>query len=63
MSLTKTNANGWKKDESTGVVINTDMSEYQRILDDRKFRKEKSELHNKIDRLEQTVQLLLSKIR
>ena len=51
MTHEKTNVPGFVKDTKYGVVHNMDFSEYQRILDKRKHRKELSDVQQEVQSL------------
>jgi conjugal transfer/entry exclusion protein len=51
MSLIKTNKPGLMRDATTQAVINTDMSEYEQILEKRKQNKQIQTVQQQIDSL------------
>lgn len=52
MAIEKTKFPGFVKDTNTGVVINNNTIEYQRILDHRKHKRELSKVQNKVEVLQ-----------
>jgi hypothetical protein len=58
MKFAKTNADGFVKDEETNVIINKNMTEYEKILERRRHKRELdtvtsevSQLKNEVDEL------------
>jgi hypothetical protein len=49
-------APGYMKDKNTGVVINTNTAEYERILERRRHQKQLSEVNNEVDSLKQELE-------
>ena len=49
-------APGYMKDKNTGVVINTNTAEYERILERRRHQKELSKVNNEVDSLKQELE-------
>jgi hypothetical protein len=60
MKFVKTNHKGWKKDEESRVVINTDMEEYEKILEKRKHDREVNSLKDEINQLKEMVKEILN---
>lgn len=62
MGLQKTNAPGLLKDVSSGVVINTNNGEYDRILAERKKKREQDEIKNRVDSLSKRIDEISSHV-
>jgi hypothetical protein len=58
VSFVKTSAPGLVKDLRTGLIKNTDLIEYHRILKQRKEKLEKQSLMDRVDALENEVNRL-----
>ena len=49
-------APGYLKDKDTGVVINTNTAEYERILERRRHQKEMHEVNNEVNSLKEELE-------
>ena len=61
--LQKTNVSGYYKDSESKVVINTNYTEYKRILAARKKAKEEKALHQEINSMRNEMEELKNMVR
>lgn len=57
------NSPGFVKDMKTGVVINTNMGEYERILEKRKHKRELESLNNELSNIKNELDMLKEMIK